>query len=295
MSDTLDSLGRKISGAADLGSVVRTMKVLAASNIHQYEKAVLSLNDYFHTIELGLSVCFRKNWQPPVTGKNNKSEYSLVNIVVFGSDQGLVGQFNDVLCEYVIKESANIKGEKKIWVVGERMQARIEDAGFKLSGLFVVPGAVNTITLLVGRILLEKDIFNETSPNTSFYIFHNKPKHGALYGPNVQRLLPLDSAWQNSIAQIPWPSINLPEALNGTEMALHGLIRGYLFVSLFRACAESLASENASRLAAMQRAEKNIDELLDDLNRAYHRLRQSSIDEELFDVISGSEALTKVE
>jgi F0F1-type ATP synthase membrane subunit c/vacuolar-type H+-ATPase subunit K len=65
----------------------------------------------------------------------------------------------------------------------------------------------------------------------------------------------------------------------------------YLFVSLFRACAESLASENASRLAAMQRADKNIDELLEDLNGTFHRLRQSGIDEELFDVISGFEAL----
>lgn len=42
----------------------------------------------------------------------------------------------------------------------------------------------------------------------------------------------------------------------------------------------------------MQRAEKNIDELLEELNRAFHRLRQSSIDEELFDVVSGFEALT---
>jgi len=68
-------------------------------------------------------------------------------------------------------------------------------------------------------------------------------------------------------------------------------MREYLFVSLFRACAESLASENASRLAAMQRAEKNIDELLEALNGKFHRLRQSAIDEELFDVISGFEAL----
>jgi F-type H+-transporting ATPase subunit gamma len=73
---------------------------------------------------------------------------------------------------------------------------------------------------------------------------------------------------------------------------LRALIREYLFISLFRACAESLASENASRLAAMQRADKNIDELLDDLNRTFHLLRQSSIDEELFDVISGFEALS---
>jgi F-type H+-transporting ATPase subunit gamma len=65
------------------------------------------------------------------------------------------------------------------------------------------------------------------------------------------------------------------------------------FASLFRACAQSLASENASRLAAMQRAETNIDDLLEELNLSFHRLRQSGIDEELFDAISGFEALGK--
>jgi F-type H+-transporting ATPase subunit gamma len=80
--------------------------------------------------------------------------------------------------------------------------------------------------------------------------------------------------------------------MNGGAATLLAFVREYLFVSLFRACAESLASENASRLAAMQRAEKNIDELLEDLNRSFHLLRQSGIDEELFDVISGFEALT---
>lgn len=69
------------------------------------------------------------------------------------------------------------------------------------------------------------------------------------------------------------------------------LIREYLFISFFRACAESLASENASRLAAMERADKNIDELLENLHGAFHRLRQGGIDEELFDVIAGFEAL----
>ena len=88
-----------------------------------------------------------------------------------------------------------------------------------------------------------------------------------------------------------WPTNNLPEVVGDSKLTLRALIREYLFVSLFKACAESLASENASRLAAMQRAEKNIDELLEDLGRSFHHLRQSSIDEELFDVISGFEAL----
>ncbi len=70
-------------------------------------------------------------------------------------------------------------------------------------------------------------------------------------------------------------------------------MREYLFVSLYKACAESLASENASRLAAMQRAEKNIDEMVETLNQTFRRLRQTSIDEELFDVLSGYESLSK--
>jgi F-type H+-transporting ATPase subunit gamma len=79
--------------------------------------------------------------------------------------------------------------------------------------------------------------------------------------------------------------------MGGGDVTLRALVREYLFISLFRACAESLASENASRLAAMERADKNIDALLENLHGTFHRLRQSSIDEELFDVVSGFEAL----
>jgi len=70
------------------------------------------------------------------------------------------------------------------------------------------------------------------------------------------------------------------------------LIREYLFVSLYRAFAESLASENASRLASMQNAEKNIEEQMQDLNVQFHRTRQMTITEELLDIVAGFEALS---
>jgi F-type H+-transporting ATPase subunit gamma len=73
-----------------------------------------------------------------------------------------------------------------------------------------------------------------------------------------------------------------------SNTTLRALIREYLFISLFKACAESLASENASRLAAMERADKNIKGLLEKLQGTFNRLRQDGIDEELFDVIAGS-------
>jgi len=102
----------------------------------------------------------------------------------------------------------------------------------------------------------------------------------------------LNRAWKESRKNEKWPTKQLPVVVGGMHPALEALIREYIFVSIYRACAESMASENESRLAAMQRAEKNIDDLLDDLNNTYNRIRQSSIDEELFDVVSGFEALT---
>jgi F-type H+-transporting ATPase subunit gamma len=76
------------------------------------------------------------------------------------------------------------------------------------------------------------------------------------------------------------------------EALFSSLVREYLFVSLYRAFAESLASENASRLASMQAAEKNIEERLRELSAQYHQQRQMSITSELLDIVSGFEALT---
>jgi len=153
-----------------------------------------------------------------------------------------------------------------------------------------LPNSVAAITPLIGRIVTMTEERIQSGAITELYLFHNRPKSGALYEPVSQRLLPLDAEWLRQCAAVRWPATNLPEIIGDIKAAL---VREYLFVSLFRASAESLASENDSRLAAMQRAEKNIGDLLDGLNSSFQRLRQSSIDEELFDVISGFEALIR--
>jgi F-type H+-transporting ATPase subunit gamma len=215
-----------------------------------------------------------------------------VGAIVFGSDQGLVGQFNEVMAEFVEKTLTTLPGEKKIWAVGERMVGRLAEAGLPLAGQFTVPSSVAAITSLVGQLQMASET-QKDGECREVYVFHAKPASGALYEPVSQRLLPLDAQWQKDLAKIHWPTKNLPELFGQDEATLHAFIREYLFISLFKACAESLASENASRLAAMQRAEKNIDSLLTDLNRSFYRLRQSSIDEELFDVIAGFNALSQ--
>jgi F-type H+-transporting ATPase subunit gamma len=291
MSDTTASLRRKIGSAGDLQSVVRTMKALAASSIGQYEKSVRALGDYYRTVELGLGACFREN-EPAISivERKGKTDAGAIGAVVFGSDQGLVGQFNDVVADFAVKTLAALPGQPKVWAVGERVHARLDDAGSPPLGLFAVPNSVQAITPLVGQILVEHETHHDRGEVTELHLFYNRPTSGSVYAPVHQRLLPLDETWRRKLGELPWPTKNLPEVFGGSA-TLRALIREYLFVSLFRACAESLASENASRLAAMERADRNIDELLADLNGNFHRLRQSGIDEELFDVISGFEAL----
>lgn len=290
MTDTTSSLQHKINSADDLQSVVQTMKALAAANIGQFEASIRALSDYYRTVELGFAACLR-DVEPtsPLPG-NASSQDKVLGVVVFGSDQGLVGQFNEVIANFVASTLAKIPGKAHVWTIGERIHEHLSDAGLSMSGTFDVPNSIRAVAPLVSQIqiAIQPRLKEEFA---SVYVFHNKPQAGSLYEPVTHRLLPLDNQWLQDVTKAPWPTKKIPEVIGNRHATVRSLVHEYLFISFYRACAESLAAENASRLAAMERAEKNIDDVLSDLRGAFHRLRQSNIDEELFDVISGFEAL----
>jgi F-type H+-transporting ATPase subunit gamma len=290
MSETTASLQRKIASAGDLQSVVRSMKAVAASNIGQYEKAVAVLDDYYRSVESGLGVCFRQD-APALskTGDKPASDHRSVGAVIFGSDQGLVGRFNDIVSAYAVINLAAFPGKARVWAVGARAGARLTDAGLTPAATLDVPTSIKAIAPLIARILAETE--SRATPVTELHLFYNRPTKGSVYAPVAQQLLPLDDKWRQALTRLPWPTGNLPQIIGDGKQTVRALVRSYLFVSLFRACAESLASENASRLAAMQRADRNIDDMLESLTGEFQQLRQSGIDEELFDVVSGFEAL----
>lgn len=292
MSDTAASLRRQIDSATDLQSVVRTMKAIAAASIGQYERSVRSLVDYEQTVRLGLGACLRRlgpaalHAHPP-----GQPVARAAAAVVFGSDQGLVGRFNEVVSESALQTLAALPGQPRVWAVGERVHARLLDAGLAPLGCYAVPASVDTIAPLVGQILLDAQAHGGLDADSELLLFHNTPALASSYESHCQRLLPLDGTWSRGLAAQPWPTMLPPEVTGDAATTLAALIGEYLFVSLFRACAASLASENASRLAAMERADQSIEERLAELHTGFHRLRQDGIDAELSDVLAGFEAL----
>jgi F-type H+-transporting ATPase subunit gamma len=288
MSDSLAGLRRKLGAAQQLGAVVRAMKAISAAAIVQYERAVDSLREYQNSVELGLSLCLRDQGNP--ASESGAAKHP-TGILVFGSDQGLVGRFNEAIVESVLKAQDNARGSKALWAVGERLLPSLEGAGLSVARQFVVPSSVTAITALVTEIQIEIEGYMAEHRHGEVQVFHNSPRALGHYEVVCERLLPLDAAWHRRLRKIAWPGSQLPQLLGDTTVSLPALIREYLFIALYRTCAESLASENASRLEAMQRAEQNIDRVAGDLRQSLNRLRQSSIDEELFDVIAGFNAL----
>ncbi len=290
MSVTAAALSKKIASAGDLQSVVRTMKAVAAANLGQYEQSVRALADYSRNVELGLGVCFRDTTTPAMAAAefDSRDQGSPVAIV-FGSDQGLVGRFNDEIVDFASTCLATLAGEPRVWAIGERVHGRLVDSGLRPVGLLPVPGSIHAVAALVGEILVQ--CVSAQVGGVELHLFHQRPVASGNCVPTSLRLLPLDKEWRSGLARIPWSGKCLPDVIGGASATLGALIREYLFVSLFRACAESLASENASRLVAMRRADRNIGELLESLGATFHNVRQSGIDEELFDVIAGFEAL----
>lgn len=289
---TIESLRRKIENAQDLLSVVTTMKALAAVNIRHYERAVESLAEYNRTVEMGLHILLSAENGRTVNVR--PASHHRLGAVLFGSDQGLCGQFNERLVTHALEdlarrpESAN---RQALLSVGGRNAALLEDARLPLQAVVPTPSGLAGITPLVQDLLVYIEQWRMGEGIDHVVIFHNQPLGGAAYAPVTTQLLPVDLDWLRSLHGERWSSRTLPTFTMDWGQLFAALIRQYMFVALYRASAESLASEDAARMASMQNAERNIEERIEELHRRYHSQRQNQITAELLDIVSGYEAV----
>jgi len=288
--ETLEQLRNRLETFADLQSLVRTMKALAAVSIHQHEHAVRALRIYYRTVELGLHVVLRDldPWPPGPRVPRSAPQGALV----FGSDHGMCGRFNDEIAQHAAEKLTAARRDGatvKVLAIGARIVPHLERAGLEIQALHPLPGSTARITSAVRRALLVIDAWREAGIER-VRVFFNRHVSTASYEPCTRRMLPVDFDRFRDIRQEPWESrVRATYSMDRTEL-LAALLRQYLFVTLFSACAESLASENGARLVAMQGAEKSLAERRSDLTAAFRRARQDQITGELLDVVSGFEA-----
>jgi F-type H+-transporting ATPase subunit gamma len=288
---TAEALKRKIQSAQDLLGVVKTMKALAAVSIRQYQRAVESLADYNRTVEMGLQIVLKESLEATAA---SRSQSMRLGAVVFGTDQGLCGQLNNTIVSHALEEMDKTgipKEERIIIAVGVRTADILEDSGQKVFEILTTPGSTAGITSMVQDITLLLENWRFKIAVERMHLYYSEYVSGAIYRPRTLKLIPVDHQWLVGLRREKWASRTLPTFTMDWNRIFRALIREYLFVSIYRAFANSLASENASRLAAMQSAEKNIEERLEELSVHFHRQRQMTITEELLDIVAGFEVL----
>lgn len=292
---TSEAIKRRLDTAEDLRSIVRTMKALAAVSIRQYEEAVGALAEYARCTELGLQALLRE--QPSALLTLRRVPARRPGTIVVGSDQGLCGAFNEQVAAYALalRRDDSPAHAAPLLVVGARAAGRLEDGGVVVEDVLTLPASAALIATHVQDLLRHIDAWRASDAVDGVRICFNRIHDGGASRPHHETLLPLDVKALRVMAEAPWRPRAAPMIAGDWNRLFSAVVRQHLFVRLHRAIAESLAAENASRLAAMHAAERNIDERLAGLKAQFHQQRQTAITTELLDIVSGYEALTSDE
>ncbi len=289
--ETVEALRGRIDTAESLHSVVTTMKALAAVSIQQLEGVVRSINEYNRTVELGLRVLLTK--RPEGVELVEPVLSDALGVVVFGSDQGMCGQFNEDIVSHAVEDMAQLGiegGKRAVLAVGARTVAQIEDAGLALDDFLGTPASPDSITPAVQHIAMQVERWRTERHFDRVVLYYNRRDSSGTYRPTTQRLLPIDREWLGRIERRSWPTRVLPTFSMPWRPLFARLMQQHLLVTIYRAVVQSMMSEHTARMASMQAAESNIEERLDELQLAFRQTRQSAITSELLDIVSGFEA-----
>lgn len=288
--ETLDNLKKTLDTSKSIKQVVSTMKALSGANIKKYEKIVKILYTYKSNVELALQAIMMHNDKININElefigqSKNKKAKNLV--VVFGSNQGLCGRFNDKIANFTIDDIQNTD-ENKVIVVGERLSMLLSNTKLKIFKTIPVPNSIENISNTIYELLavIEKEIEEKTINKVFlYYTANDDTMNGTL---TKTRLIPIDKKILENAQKKVWPTNNIPYWQIDTKTLAVDLLKQYIFVGLNDALVNSIASEQKNRLLTLQNAENNINDLIRTKNLEYNQKRQSTITNELLDVVTG--------
>lgn len=281
----LQEIKKNINSTVNLKAIVNTMKAHASSNINQFQNAARASMEYRNVLDMSLFVVLSE--EEELLPLDEVKKGTRLHIV-FGSDHGLAGRFNERITSFALERISNSEKDKVI-IIGQQVFQRLR-GDLDIYKTFMQPQSTDNISSMVNELLVKIDELRDQTPIEKIVLYYNKPYDNATFAEETELLFPID-LFELAKKKVHWNSKSVPTYFADRQIIISDLIRQYLFITLYRAFCFSLASENASRLASMQSAEKNIDTRLEELNFLFRRERQNSITEELNDIVSGFKAI----
>lgn len=287
---SLESLTKRIKTTEDLRNIVSTMKLLSSVSISPYEKALESLKNYGQTIEDAFLGLFLNDGSINIRTNINDGKKIFIFI---GTDNGLVGRFNKELLvtadQYLSTNHLDRKNVVSL-CIGKRIGALSKNFG-AVHAVYAISNSLKEIASIASTILSEIEKITTSAKVGEVILFFNQRL--GIDGTKVQtvRLMPMDNDKLAAFRKRKWAGRSLPLITADYHELFSQLVHEYLTITLSRALTASLAAEHYTRMINMQQAEKNIDESLEKMNLDFQQVRQTSITDELIDIVSGAESM----
>jgi len=290
---SLDDLKKRITSVKSTQKITKAMKMVAAAKLRKAQESAEKgrpFSEKMNNIILNLS--------NSISDKGNASKFLVgtgkdnVHLcVVITADRGLCGGFNTNICrkaknyfEKILKEGKTLK----IFTVGSKGHDQLK----RTYGPYIIEKinfkGFKKITYKEAEEISNKIIklFKENQFDLC-KIFYNKFKNVITQIPQEQQIIPIEDLNQNNEKKLN----NSYEFEPEENEILNDLLPRNISTQIFKAFLENAASEQGSRMTAMDNATRNAGDLVDKLTITYNRSRQAAITKELIEIISGAESL----
>tara|TARA_B100001179_G_scaffold229992_1_gene216690 strand:+ start:618 stop:1496 length:879 start_codon:yes stop_codon:yes gene_type:complete len=290
---SLDDLKKRISSVKSTQKITKAMKMVASAKLRKAQENAEKgrpFSEKMNNIILNLSNA--------ITDKDSASKFLVgtgkTNVhlcVVITADRGLCGGFNTNICrkaksyfENILKEGKTLK----IFTVGSKGYDQLKRA----YGQYIIEKInyknVKKLTYKEAEDVAQKitKLFNDSQFDVCA-IFYNKFKNIITQIPQAQQIIPIESPAKVEEKK----SESFYEFEPEEDEILNDLLPRNISTQIFKAFLENAASEQGSRMTAMDSATRNAGDLVDQLTINYNRSRQAAITKELIEIISGAESL----
>ena len=290
---SLDDLKKRITSVKSTQKITKAMKMVAAAKLKRAQESAergRPFSEKMNNIILNLS--------NSISDKDNASKFLVGTgkddthlCVVITADRGLCGGFNTNICrkaknyfEKILKEGKTLK----IFTVGSKGYDQLK----RVYGSYIIEKVnfkgYKKITYKEAEQIGEKiiELFNKSQFDVC-KIFYNKFKNVITQIPQEQQIVPIDNPKKKEEKT----SDNFYEFEPEENEILDNLLPRNISTQIFKAFLENAASEQGSRMTAMDSATRNAGDLVDRLTITYNRSRQAAITKELIEIISGAESL----
>tara|TARA_X000000368_G_scaffold400533_1_gene372491 strand:+ start:690 stop:1586 length:897 start_codon:yes stop_codon:yes gene_type:complete len=289
---SLKDLRNRITSVKSTKKITSAMKMVAAAKLKRAQENAEKTRPYAEKMkEVVSSLIGKINQDTFRFGNKNKSNNNIL-LIICSSDRGLCGGFNSSIIKFTKKLTAKYKDEgKKInfLFVGKKAYQSLKrtESSLIIDTLsdFANPSIKFEIASSIRDKLLELFFKKEIG---ECYLIYTKFKSAISQSVEIQKLLPVqnETTPENTNTKIISYDYEPSE-----EIILDEIIPRNIAIQIHSALLENLASEQGSRMTAMDNATRNANDMIDNLTLFYNRSRQALITSELIEIISGAEAV----